>query len=39
MNKVFSLVLQEDRQHGLSISSGSFNHSTTALLTKTTVSS
>jgi hypothetical protein len=39
MNKVFSLVLQEERQRGLSISSGSFNHNTTALLTKTAVSS
>jgi hypothetical protein len=39
MNKVFSLVLQEERQRGLSISSGSFNHNTTALLTKTVVSS
>jgi hypothetical protein len=34
MNKVFSLVLQEERQRGLSISSSSFNHNTTALLTK-----
>jgi hypothetical protein len=32
MNKVFSLVLQEERQRALSISSGSFNHNTTALL-------
>ncbi|KAF8387898.1 hypothetical protein HHK36_026560 [Tetracentron sinense] len=39
MNKVFSLVLQEERQCGLFISSNSFNQNTTALLTKTTSSS
>jgi hypothetical protein len=33
-NKVFSLVLQEERQRALSISSRSFNPNTTALLTK-----
>jgi len=31
---VFALVLQEERQRGLSISSSSFNQNTTALLTK-----
>jgi len=35
MNKVFSLVLQEERQRGLSISGSSLNLNTTALLTKT----
>jgi hypothetical protein len=35
MNKVFSLVLQEERQPSLSVSSLSFNQSTTALLSKT----
>ncbi|KAF8401340.1 hypothetical protein HHK36_012274 [Tetracentron sinense] len=38
INKVFSLVLQEERQHTISTSfgssSGSSNHNTTALLTK-----
>jgi len=35
MNKVFSLVLQEERQRGLSISGTSLNMNTTALLAKT----
>ncbi|KAF8370039.1 hypothetical protein HHK36_031937 [Tetracentron sinense] len=34
MNKVFSLVLQEERQRTISVSSTSFNQNTTALLTK-----
>jgi hypothetical protein len=35
MNKVFSLVLQEERQRGLSISGTSLNMNNTALLAKT----
>jgi hypothetical protein len=35
INKVFSLVIQEERQHMISSSSLSFNQNTTALFTKT----
>jgi hypothetical protein len=34
INKVFSLVVQEERQHKISSLSFSFNQNTTALLTK-----
>jgi len=35
INKVFSLVIQEERQHMISSASLSFNQNITALLTKT----